>query len=92
MASGTLDDNESGEWVNLPFGRAAIALTGTFGSGTAAIEKRMESGSAIGVASGAFSTETTAHLDIGSQCDVRVTLAGATAPSLYWEIVPLLNA
>jgi hypothetical protein len=86
MASGTLTTNTSTTWHDLEYGKGRVVLTGTFGGGTAQVETRLASGSAVNIPDGAVTSSDIFTIDLGAPAAIRVTLAGATAPSLTWEI------
>jgi hypothetical protein len=89
MASGTLTDNGSTDWVPLENGEALLIVSGTFGGGTATLELLAADGlTAVPLAEGAFDEATAMALEMPGSRSVRFTLAGASAPSLAWEISP----
>jgi hypothetical protein len=87
MASGTLTANGSTIWVRLPKGAGMVDVSGTFGSGAVQPEFKGGNGSAREFGD-AFSATGVAHIDLGADVEVRLTLADSTEPSIAWEIRP----
>ena len=82
----TLSANGSTEWVPVK-GPTHLHLSGNFGGGTATLEFKDSSDTARAIANGAFSTATDKLVSLGFNTEVRVTLSGATSPSLIVEIL-----
>jgi hypothetical protein len=91
MASGTLTDNGSTDWVLVRRGSAAIKVRGTWSSGSIQPEIRTATGEAIAI--GDEMTEDSAvAFDSQTSEYVRLTLTGAGSPSLEWEINPEMTS
>lgn len=90
MTTGTLTSNTSGDWVDLPEGDALLILDGGFGGGTAIVEvQQSDEETAQAVTDASWTADVVRRLSFGGGCRIRVTLSGATTPSLVWEIHPL---
>lgn len=85
MSRNTFTDN--GAWTNgpLPTATAIISVTGTWGSGTMTIAVLDESGNAIAL--DAWTADTKKEVTIGKGHRYRLTLSGATSPSLTADVL-----
>ena len=90
MSVGTITADGSTEWVKVRGGRnMQLSLNGSFGGGTAAIEKLVDGNTYALYDVGTAITATAAEdmrLTIGKDVSIRITLAGSTTPALVWSI------
>ena len=65
-------------------GPVVLILTGTFGSGTAQLQARAPDGDYVDVPDGSFTAAASKVFSFpaGSKNDYRISLSGATSPSL----------
>jgi hypothetical protein len=88
MAEGNFSADGSSDWFAMPTEGSAISVNGTFGGGTVTLEQVIK-GVTYPVKSDAtditMTADDSAYYDIGGMT-VRLTLAGATAPNINWEI------
>lgn len=93
MSTGILTADGSTEWVLVRGGNTQVSINDTFGGGTVAVEK-LVNGSALPVYDGTTAITATApedmELALGNSLKLRLTLSGATAPSITWAINPIL--
>ena len=70
--------------VKIFVGPVRLSLTGDFGTGTAKLQSKDPSGAFVDIANGLFNavTDTVFDFPIGASNELRVDLAGATAPAL----------
>ena len=89
MTTGTLVANGSTKWVQISKGDTHVSVNGTFGAGTVAVEKKVNGETLPAYDSGTAITLTAADdmaLAIGEGVQLRLTLSGATSPSVIWSI------
>lgn len=84
--SGTLTANGDSTVTNFPGGELFFGATGTFGSGNVTLYASFDEGVQYVIVPN--STFTTAGVFSATlpNCYVKLTLAGATSPSLYWTL------
>lgn len=88
-AYGTFSADGTSTAVNLRNGLGNITLTGTWGSGTVAVQvQRLDtSWEEVKTYTSADAPDVTPVVyDFGAPVKVRLVLSSATSPSLYWEI------
>tara|TARA_R110000868_G_scaffold93927_2_gene259692 strand:- start:12645 stop:12950 length:306 start_codon:yes stop_codon:yes gene_type:complete len=92
MAHGKLNANGSTGWLTTTTKEGAntnILLGGAFGGGTLAVEKRVN-GTTYPLYDGGVAITLTAADDnlynLAPRTQIRLTLSGATAPSIDWEV------
>jgi hypothetical protein len=73
VKSGTFTANGSSAWLSVKTHPVHIAINGTFGSGTVAVEQRIQN-------------TTSTVVDSGSGDSIRLTLSGSTSPDLDYKI------
>jgi len=93
MVNGTFTADGTGAWVRLQYGTGYLLLRSTtgngFGSGTLTLQIRADDGSATAITVTSYTAVPSPNpdgLDFGATVFIRVVLASATAPTLYWEI------
>lgn len=92
MKNATLTADGTEAWEALQYGHGYLLIDASsgsgFGSGTLTLEmKRTSNGAAVTVTSYTSTpSPNPVRLDFGAPVAVRVKLAGATAPTLYYEI------
>lgn len=86
---GTFSADGDGDGVNLRVGLGSVTLSGTWGSGTVALQVQRLDGTweEVKTYTSSDAADTTPVIvDFGSPVKIRVVLSGSTSPSLYWEI------
>jgi hypothetical protein len=89
MSVGILVADGSTKWQLISKGDTHVSLNGTFGGGTVALEKKVNGVEYALYDSGAAITAAAAddmQLSIGEGVSIRLTLSGATNPSIIWSI------
>lgn len=92
MANGTFSANGTSETAFLQYGKGFLLLDSSsgngFGSGTLTLQvKRGDSSNWVAVTSyTSVPSPNPDGLDFGAPVHLRVVLASATSPTLYWEI------
>ena len=92
MSVGTITADGSTKWKLVSKGDTFVSLAGTFGSGTVALEKKVN-----GIVSALYDAGTaitaTANddmaLSIGEGTNIRFTTTGSTTPSITWSITAI---
>jgi hypothetical protein len=69
-------------------GPVTLSLSGTFGSGTATMQRRNNSGTWVALSNGAFTTATEFVFDFPAAAinEFRVDLTGSTTPTLLVSV------
>jgi len=89
VETGTFSANGSTSWFKVESHPVHIAIDGSFGSGTIAVEQRLggntstvrDNGTEIGITSDDISSYNFSPGDV-----IRLTLSGATSPDIDWKI------
>jgi len=89
IAAGSITGNESTDWVIVKESPIHIALDGSFGSGSIAVEQDLQgtvstvrdNGTEIGITSDDNSSYNFQAGDV-----IRLTMSGATSPSVKYKI------
>ena len=89
IAAGSITGNESTDWVIVKESPIHIALDGSFGSGSIAVEQDLQgtvstvrdNGTEIGITS---DDNSSYNFQVGDV--IRLTMSGATAPSVKYKI------
>jgi len=71
---------------------AFLHLDGTFGGGTVQVEFYGADDTWHDLAEGSFTSTASEQLIIANGIKIRLTLSGATSPSLYYQISDMANA
>ena len=83
--SGTLTTNTQGAAVEVS-GTFHFHAQGTFGSGTIVVQYLASDGTWRPIPSTALSVDGDKLITLTQPAKVRVSLSGATTPSIFWEI------
>ena len=91
MPSGSFTANASTEWMKINGNSGVrVSLKGTFGGGTVTVEQLLDTVEGDFLDSDGISIQYTANADDLIQLRkgeiMRLTLAGATTPSLQWSV------
>lgn len=89
VKSGTFTADGSSAWLAVKTHPVHIAINGTFGSGTVAVEQRIQNTTSTVVDSGAAIAITAADnssYNFQEGDSIRLTLSGSTSPDLDYKI------
>jgi hypothetical protein len=83
----TLTEDGSTDWVKIK-GECWVSLSGTFGGGTATIERKNQSGTAVAIAGESHTVAADRLIDFPDRStnEVRVTIASSTSPALVCSV------
>jgi len=82
----TVDNEYITKWSGNDWS-ANLDLNGTFGGGTVTVYVKTDAGTFIALADGgAFTANANKKLNFAHKKTIKVTLAGATAPNLDWNL------
>lgn len=79
----TLSSDDSTEWVSVK-GPIWVSLSGTFGGGTAIIQRKNAAGSAVAIVGESHTVAADRVIDFPPHAvnEVRINLSGSSSPSL----------
>ena len=89
VKSGTFTTNGSSVWLLVKTHPVHIAINGTFGSGTVAVEQRIQGTTSTVVDSGAviaITADDNSSYNFQQGDNIRLTLSGSTSPDLDYKI------
>lgn len=89
VKSGTFTANGSSVWLLVKTHPVHIAINGTFGSGTVAVEQRIQGATSTVIDSGAaiaITTSDNSSYNFQQGDSIRLTLSGSTSPDLDYKI------
>tara|TARA_B100000902_G_scaffold397076_1_gene459777 strand:- start:755 stop:1036 length:282 start_codon:yes stop_codon:yes gene_type:complete len=90
MVVGSITANGTTDFQTVVHGPIHVSLTGTFGSGSVALEQRDAKGNAVAIYSGGSAITATANNDLYLSLyqgdTVRLNLTGASSPDIQYKI------